>query len=212
MNILIADDHPLTLFGTANFVISLGYNVCDMCNNGITAFNMIQSLAPDIALLDVNMPGMDGIEISERIQKMKIKTRIVLLTMHNERSMYTKALECGVFGYLLKNFSSEELETCLKQVSINERYASKHLEKELVGKTNDGNNSLLNELTFTERKILDLISQQKSTKQIATLLFSSEKTIEGHRRNIIEKLKLPKEKNQLLMWAIEHRNLFKQNA
>lgn len=209
MSILIADDHPLTLFGTANFVLSLGYKVCDMCNNGITAFNVIQSLSPDIAILDVNMPGLDGLEISEKIQKLRLKTRVILLTMHNERSLYLKAIECGVFGYLLKNFSSQELEACLKAVSTNQHYASSYLENELIHRSNSDRNNILECLTFTERKILELVSQQKNTRQIAELLFSSEKTIEGHRRNIIEKLKLPKEKNQLLIWAVEHRELFK---
>jgi DNA-binding NarL/FixJ family response regulator len=212
MSILIADDHPLTLFGTANFVLSLGYKVCDMCNNGITAFNVIQSLCPDIAILDVSMPGLDGIEISEKVQKLKLKTRVVLLTMHNERGVYLRAIECGVFGYLLKNFSSEELEACLKAVSAGNHYVSNYLEKELVFKAVEQETVELSSLTFTEKKVLELISQQKSTKQISQLLFSSEKTIEGHRRNIIEKLNLPKEKNQLLIWALEHKDLFRANT
>lgn len=209
MNIVIADDHPLTLFGTANFVISLGYNVSDMCSNGITALNSIQTLLPDIALLDVSMPGLDGLAIAEKLQKQKLRTRVVLLTMHNERSIFTKSIELGVYGYLLKNFSSEELEACLKAVSINQQYVSSHLEGELVHRQQSEVPDLLSSLTFTERKVLELISQQKSNRQIATLLFSSERTIEGHRRNIIEKLQLPKEKNQLLIWALEHKHLFR---
>jgi DNA-binding NarL/FixJ family response regulator len=209
MTVLIADDHPLTLFGTANYVISLGYKVCEMCNNGINAINAINAMTPDIALLDVNMPGLDGIEISERIQKLKIKTKVVLLTMHNERSLYSKAVECGVYGYLLKNFSSEELDACLKAVSVGKQYVSMHLERELIStEVLEGDNRLAS-LTFTERKVLELISQQRNTKQIAQLFFTSEKTIERHRRNIIDKLHLPKEKNQLLIWALQNRELFK---
>jgi DNA-binding NarL/FixJ family response regulator len=207
MTVLIADDHPLTLFGTANYVISLGYKVCEMCNNGINALNAINALTPDIALLDVNMPGLDGIEISERIQKFRIKTKVVLLTMHNERSLYAKAIEYGVYGYLLKNFSSEELEACLKTVSLNKHYVSSHLASELISTEVLQNDNRIDNLTFTERKVLELISQQKNTRQIAQLLFTSEKTIEGHRRNIIDKLKLPKEKNQLLMWALQNKEL-----
>ena len=208
MNVLIADDHPLTLFGTANFVLSLGYKVSDMCNNGITALNLIQSHVPDVALLDVNMPGMDGIEICEKVSRLKSKTRVVLLTMHNERSMFTRSVECGAYGYLLKNFSAEELGACLKAVANHQKYVSSHIESELVHSIAEAKSDVLNGLTLTERKVIELISKQKNSRQIAELLFSSEKTIEGHRRNIIEKLKLPKEKNQLLIWALEHKDLF----
>lgn len=208
MNLVIADDHPFALLGTSTFVTSLGYTVVAECHTGIEAWNAIVSRQPDVAILDVSMPGLHGIEIAEKIQKQKLRTKVVLLTMHNERDMYKRAIGCGVYGYLLKNFSSEELEACLKQVSQKRPYASIHLEKELVHHCSDPQSQLLSALTFTERKVLELIAQQKSTKQIALLLFSSEKTIEGHRRNIIEKLGIPKEKNQLLIWALENKHLF----
>lgn len=207
MNVVIADDHPLTLMGTASYVSSLGYRVVSVCHTGIEAWNAIVTRQPQLAVLDINMPGMNGIEIAEKLQKQKQLTKVVLLTMHNERSIYLRALECGVYGYLLKNFSSEELEACLKAVSVNQRYVSSYLDKELVYHAAAPQHPLLASLTFTEKKVLELIAQQKSTRQIAALLFSSEKTIEGHRRNIIEKLQLPKEKNSLLIWALEHKNL-----
>jgi DNA-binding NarL/FixJ family response regulator len=204
MNILIADDHTLTLLGTKSFVESLGYRVGSVCSNGITAYNEICSKNFTIALLDINMPGMDGLEILEKIYTNKIRTKVILLTMHREISIYKKANELGVFGYLLKNHSEEELDLCLKAVANNIQYISPHITKELVMDKKETGDNDLSKLTFTENKILEMIGKQHSTKQIAALLFISEKTVEGHRRNIIDKLGLPKEKNILLQWAIKN--------
>jgi len=204
MNILIADDHTLTLLGTKSFVESLGYRVGSVCSNGITAYNEICSKNFTISLLDINMPGMDGLEILEKIYTNKIRTKVILLTMHREISIYKKANELGVFGYLLKNHSEEELDICLQSVVNNVQYISPHITKELVMDKKETGDNDLSKLTFTENKILEMIGKQHSTKQIAALLFISEKTVEGHRRNIIDKLDLPKEKNILLQWAIKN--------
>ena len=204
MNILIADDHTLTLLGTKSFVESLGYRVGSVCSNGIAAYNEICSKNFTIALLDINMPGMDGLEILEKVYTSKIRTKIILLTMHREISIYKRANELGVFGYLLKNHSEEELDICLQSVVNNVQYISPHIAKELLMDKKETGDNDLSKLTFTENKILEMIGKQHSTKQIAALLFISEKTVEGHRRNIIEKLGLPKEKNILLQWAIKN--------
>ena len=204
MNILIADDHTLTLLGTKSFVESLGYRVGSVCFNGITAYNEICSKNFTIALLDINMPGMDGLEILEKIYTNKIRTKVILLTMHREISIYKRANELGVFGYLLKNHSEEELHICLQSVANNVQYISPHITKELVMDKKEAGDNDLSKLTFTENKILEMIGKQHNTKQIAALLFISEKTVEGHRRNIIDKLGLPKEKNILLQWAIKN--------
>ena len=204
MKILIADDHPLTLQGTKSFVQSFGYNVIDTCSNGIAALNLINLRLPDIAILDIDMPGMDGLDVAEKIMVSKLKTKVVLLTMHKETTVYERAKEIGVFGYVLKEHAQNELEDCLAKVAVGKEYVSSFLDKELV------NNSSLKagvlQLTFSEKKILELIKIQKTNKQIAQSLYLSERTIEGHRRNIIEKLGLPKEKNSLLKWAIQSSN------
>ena len=204
MKILIADDHPLTLYGTKAYVESLGYLVTDLCSNGTTAFNLIQSREPGIAILDINMPGMDGLQIAELLHKGKSKCKIVLLTMLNDRGVYKKAIEYGIHGYILKNFATEELGACLELVSEGKKYVSPALDSELVtNKSSAGESDPLSQLTLSERKILKLICAQKSSKQIGEMLFISEKTVEGHRRHLIEKLGLPKEKNALLIWAMK---------
>ena len=203
MKILIADDHPFTLQGTKSFVESYGYKVLDTCSNGISALNLIKLHSPEIAILDINMPGLDGLDVAKKVQESKLKTKIILLTMHKEMTIYKKATEFGIYGYILKEHAQTELEKCLLKVKKGNRYVSEYLEDDLVV-DNKNDNDELAKLTLSERKIIELIAQQKTSKQIAELLFLSEKTVEGHRSNIIEKLKLPKEKNTLLIWAIQH--------
>ena len=203
MKILIADDHPFTLQGTKSFIESCGYAVADACSNGISALNLIILHQPDIAVLDINMPGLDGLDVAQKVQKDKIKTKIILLTMHNEVAIFNKATEYGIYGYILKEHAQSELEQCLFTVKNGNKYVSPYLQADLVD-TSCSNFNNLSELTVSERKIIEQIALQKTSKQIATLLFLSEKTVEGHRSKIIEKLGLPKEKNALLKWAIQN--------
>jgi DNA-binding NarL/FixJ family response regulator len=204
MRILIADDHPFTLMGTKGFVESLGYKVEDICSNGITAYNLINTHQPNIAILDINMPGIDGLEILEKVYRQKLKTKVILLTMHKEMTVFKKANQFGVSGYILKENAQEELQICLEEVIKGNQYISKNLENDLLIDNSSASDDALSKLTFTEKKILELIAQQKTSKQIAEMLFISEKTVEGHRTNIIQKLELPKEKNVLLVWASKY--------
>ena len=92
MKILIADDYPFTLQGTKSFVESYGYSVTDTCSNGTSALNLILLHLPDIAIFDINMPGLDGLEVAKKIQEARIKTKVILLTMHKEMTVYKKAM------------------------------------------------------------------------------------------------------------------------
>ena len=203
MKILIADDHPFTLQGTKSFVESYGYKVIDTCSNGISAFNLITLHNPDVAILDINMPGQDGLDVAKKIQESKLKTKVILLTMHKEMTIFKKANEYGIYGYILKEHAHTELEKCLEEVKKGKRYVSEFLIDDLISDKIDATNEL-SRLTLSERKIVELIALQKTSKQIAELLFLSERTVEGHRSNIIEKLGLVKEKNTLLKWAIQN--------
>lgn len=204
-NVIIADDHPFTLIGTKTFVESLGYNVIDLCNNGISAYNSIMCNRPGIAILDMAMPGMNGIEVLEKLQQQRSFTKVVLLTMHNEVSIFTHAQTLGAKGYLLKEFATHELENCLIAIQKGECWFSPELTRMLVmDNPNTSPDDKISMLTFTEKKILGLIAEQHTSKEIAGLLFISEKTVETHRRNIIQKLSLPQEKNALLLWAVNN--------
>ncbi|MFN3589281.1 MAG: response regulator [Spirosomataceae bacterium] len=204
MQILIADDHPFTLSGTKFFVESLGYHVQYICSNGITALNHIKSHRIQLAILDINMPGLDGLDVLTEIKKQKLSCKVVLLTMHNERSIFTKAEELGAYGYILKEQAQTELQKCLAEVTRGNKYFSQSIHTEQIKMDESEKENQINSLSFSERKVLELVSQQKTSKQIAELLFISEKTVEVHRKNIISKLKIPKEKNALLIWAMKN--------
>lgn len=206
MRILIADDHPFTLMGTKAFVESLKFKVEDVCSNGITALNLIKSHQPDIAILDINMPGMDGLEVLEKVFSQKLKTKVILLTMHKEMTVFKKASQYEVAGYILKENAQEDLAYCLDAVIKGHQYISKNLVSDLQIDNPNNSEDHLSKLTFAERKVIELVAQQKTSKQIGEMLFISEKTVEGHRTNIIQKLGLPKEKNTLLIWAMKHFN------
>ena len=203
-NILISDDHPFTLMGTKTYIESLGHTICELCSNGITAYNMILQRKPDIAVLDINMPGMNGLEILEKLQSTQPKTKVILLTMHNEISIFNRAKELNVKGYVLKEFSIDVLEDCINAVLNNETWFNPELTNQMNINSNQAGDTVLDKLTFAERKIVQLIGGQYTTKDIAKMLFISEKTVENHRSNIMKKLALPAEKNALLVWALKN--------
>ena len=203
-NILISDDHPLTLMGTKTYIESLGHTICELCSNGITAYNMILQRKPDIAVLDINMPGMNGLEVLEKLQSSSPKTKVILLTMHNEISIFNRAKELNVKGYVLKEFSTDVLEDCINAVLNNETWFNPGLGGQLNINVDQESDSLLDKLTFAEKKVVQLIGKQQTSKDIAKTLFISEKTVENHRSNIMKKLALPAEKNALLVWAVKN--------
>tara|TARA_R100000353_G_scaffold43121_1_gene34557 strand:+ start:111221 stop:111859 length:639 start_codon:yes stop_codon:yes gene_type:complete len=200
--IIIADDHPLLLKGLSDFLIEKGYNFLGSGVNGREAFNLIIQKKPDIAILDIQMPYMSGIEIAQKCKTAKIDTKIVLITLHKEKELYQKAKELNIFGYILKEFALEEIENCINTVKNGAPFFSDKIIK-LLG-VEAVEDSMLKTLTPSERKILNLIAQDKTNKEIASQLFISYRTVEKHRSNIITKLKLEPRTNSLLIWAKEH--------
>lgn len=201
-SIIIADDHPLLLKGLSDFLIEKGYNLIGKGNNGREAYNLIMELKPNIAILDIQMPYMSGLEIAQKCKDLQIKTKIVLITLHKEKDLYQKAQELNIFGYILKEFALEEIENCIKTVSGGSPFFSDKI-KELIGVDLQENNEL-NNLTPSERKILKLIAQDRTNKEIASQLFISYRTVEKHRSNIITKLNIEPKTNSLLIWAKEN--------
>ncbi|MEO9209872.1 MAG: response regulator transcription factor [Ginsengibacter sp.] len=204
--ILIADDHPIVLMGSKTFLKSKGFNIVSACTNGIEAYNQILLKRPDVALIDISMPGMSGLDILKKLQDDNIPTKIVLLTLQNELSVFNYAKSLGVKGFLLKEFAMEEIEKCIHMVKAGNTYFSPHLDGNLFLDEDELSNNGFDNLTFAEKRILQLISLQRSSKEIAADLFISEKTVETHRSHIIKKLNIPSEKNALLKWAIENKN------
>ncbi|WP_339695601.1 response regulator transcription factor [uncultured Marixanthomonas sp.] len=200
--IITADDHPLLLKGLNDFLLEKKYNIIASAHNGRDAYNIIAKEKPSIAILDIQMPFMSGIEIARKCKENLIATKIVLITLHKEKELYLKAQELNIFGYVLKEFALEEIENCINTVTRGDKYFSPKI-KELLDEILFSD-SALNALTPSEKKILKLIAKDKTNKEIASLLFISHRTVEKHRSNIISKLDLEPKTNSLLIWAKEN--------
>lgn len=211
MHFVIADDHPLSLLGTQVLIESLGYVVLEVCNDGEKAWNSIKRLKPDFVILDISMPKLNGLEISEKIRVHQLPTKIILLTSHKEKSVFDYAKELDVNAYLLKQYALEELKNCIKHLLTNDYYKSSRIKFDLEEDVNYKKNKVLSQLSFSERKVFELIIEQKTTKEIANLLFLSEKTIEAHRSAIIRKLGIESERNALLKYAAQFKNSLDRN-
>jgi DNA-binding NarL/FixJ family response regulator len=199
--VIIADDHPLIVKGlSAELAGHSDLEIVAIAQDGERALEIIRLYHADIALLDLQMPGLHGLQVAEYIQSHAIPCKVIILTMFREISLFEKAKTFGVTGYLLKDNMLEEIHECLHAVMSNETYLSKAMQTLFDQSISD--NRDLEKLTRMERKVLRLIQESKTTHDIAELLFLSEKTIENHRYNISKKLGLPGEKNALLRYAM----------
>tara|TARA_R110000772_G_scaffold35670_4_gene85908 strand:- start:113 stop:745 length:633 start_codon:yes stop_codon:yes gene_type:complete len=206
-SIITADDHPLLLKGLNDFLLEKKYNLIGSGNNGREAYKLITKEKPDIAILDIQMPYMSGLEIAKSCKTNGLDTKIVLITLHKERELYQKAQDLNIFGYILKEFALEEIENCIDTVSQGNHYFSPKIVEVLADES--PRDKSLRELTPSEKKILKLIAKDKTNREIASLLFISYRTVEKHRSNIITKLKLKPKTNSLLIWAKENHKKLK---
>lgn len=213
--VIIADDHPIFRLGLINLVKqSNNVRLLAEADNGASALEKIMELQPDVAILDIEMPQMNGLQVCETIIKKGLKTKVLLLTLFKEVDLYKKALEIGASGYLLKDNAPNEIVKSIEILARGEKYFSDEMEAKLVeGKSHlikdPALAAVIDKLSNTEMKIIKLITEQLTTKDIANKLFISEKTVENHRYNISKKLNLPAGQNSLLKFAIENKALFK---
>jgi two-component system, NarL family, response regulator DegU len=210
--IIIADDHPIFRTGIREVVSNLaGCEFCGEAKNGLEAYQLIIRLLPDLAILDLEMPILTGLDVCQKVLSEKHNTRFIILTMHKDRHFFDDAMQKGVLGYLLKDNAVEELVACIKAVAEGRKYVSPGIEKYLVQHTASEQfpaeiRVCFDTLTPTEKIIIKLVAQSSTSQEIADNLFVSQNTIENHRANITKKLKL-EGKNSLLKFALRYKNL-----
>jgi DNA-binding NarL/FixJ family response regulator len=159
-------------------------------SDGREVLNLVKLHHPDVVLMDISMPGLNGLEAAARMAKEFPDVRVIILSMHNNEEYAWRALKAGVAGYLLKKSATAELETALQQVVHGEIYLSREISTRLVKKFPlqgiADRISPLEELTGRQREILQLIAEGQNTKQIAEILKVSPKTIEYHRMKLMD--------------------------
>ncbi len=207
VKILIADDHPIFLKGLQEVIEDeAGLQVVCKASNGTDAINGALNRELDIAILDIDMPGANGLQVAEQILSVKPEVAVILLTMHKAKDAFLKALEIGISGYVLKENAVIDIIHAIAAVERNNSYISPEMSSFLLKQKNRspvGASEQLETLTASEKRIVQLVAQYKSTRDIAEELFISEKTVSNHRMNIARKLNLSG-KNSLLRFAIEN--------
>jgi len=201
MRVLLADDHALVRAGIRALLTGLpDVDSVIEAGDGQEALSLLRELRPDVALVDIAMPGLNGLELAARVMREAPETRLVILSMHGTPGHVAQALRAGVCGYLLKDSAADELPVLLRAVMRGETYLSPTISKQVVdgylGRTSspataaagapDGSD--LDVLTSRQREILQLVAEGKSTKEVAQLLDLSAKTVETHRAQIMDRL------------------------
>lgn len=211
--LLIADDHPIFRKGLMDLLQSSFPKVKIIeCHNGTEAVDGIIKLKPEIAILDINMPEINGLDVCKRVLKEQSSTRIIILTMYREKEMIKNAMLSGASGYILKDNAVDEIMDCVNEVLKGEKYIGTamqphHKELTIEDKKKQQLVDGLQTLSQAELKTLKLVSQNKTSKEISELLFLSEKTIENYRSRICQKLELPPRNNSLVIWISENKEL-----
>jgi two-component system response regulator NreC len=193
IRIILADDHKIVREGLANLIASqIGMEVIAEAEDGRTAVQLVNDLVPDVVIMDVAMPGLNGMEATRQIVSKACGSKVVALSMHSDRRFVVKMLQAGAHGYLLKDCAFEELIIAIRSVSENKMYLSRRISdilvKDYVRLFPETEVSRLSALTPREREVLQLLSEGKSTRQIASDLRVSVKTVETFRQQMMDKL------------------------
>ena len=212
IKVLIVDDHPLFRGGLRQVIESSArFTLVGEAADGETALKLFTELKPDVAVLDVNLPGCSGLEVARKLQGKKNAPQIIILTMHKEEELFNRALDFGVAGFVLKENAVEDILDAIATVARGEHYLSPTVSGFLIQRrtraaTLAAQKPGLDNLTKAERRILKLIAEKKTSREIAAELFISPRTVEAHRANISEKLTL-RGAHSLLQFAMENRSL-----
>lgn len=196
VKLLIVDDHPVFRRGLRQVIEeNPRFRVIGEASDGEAAMRMMVELKPDIAVVDIDMPRLNGLEMVRALQKMKASITTVFLTMYDEEDMFNAAMDLGVKAYVVKESATEDIITALEKVDSGETFISPSISE--IGKRRSSrvqelllSKPQIEDLTSAERRILKLIAEDRTSKEIADLLKISVKTVENHRLNICHKLNL----------------------
>lgn len=211
IRIVLADDHPVFRRGLRGILEEQAdLAVVAETGNGDDALAQIRALGPEIAILDLDMPGQDGVDVACAIRDEKLPVRVVLLTAHKSEALVNRALDSGVSGYVLKDGALTEIVDCVRIVHKGRPWVSAQLATVLLTRREkaaslSSDHPGLGALTATERRVLALVARGATSREIGEALFVSVRTVEHHRANITQKLGL-RGSNALVKFAVAHRS------
>jgi len=195
IRVIVADDHPIVRAGIRDTLKELpGVDVIGEASDGRAAIELVKSSSPDVVFMDISMPGLNGLEATERIIKASPEVRVIILSRHDNEEYYWRALRVGASGYLLKKSVIAELKTALQRVAGGEVYLSREISARLRNKLPldriAHGRSPVEQLSERQREILQLIAEGQTTKEIAFTLKLSAKTVEYHRMQLMQRLNI----------------------
>jgi DNA-binding NarL/FixJ family response regulator len=211
VKVILADDHPIFMSGLQQIIEEdENIEIAGIAMNGEKALEIIYELKPDIAILDIDMPKMTGLEVLRSMNETKTKTKVVFLTVYESEDMFDEAMELGTNGYVLKDCAVNDIVECIHKVNDGNYYISPTISNFVVTRRErmkkfDNENPTIENLTRAELNILRMIADGLTSKDIADELFISFKTVENHRSNISNKLGL-KGAHSLLKFALKNKS------
>ncbi|MER2474547.1 two component system response regulator [Photorhabdus laumondii] len=191
--VLLVDDHELIIDGIKNLLAAYPrYHVIAQVDDGLSVYASCRDLAPDIVILDLGLPGLNGLDIIPQLCQRWPDLRILALTAHDDELTASRVLRAGALAYVLKTSSQQILLAAITSVAARKSYVDPHLNQEAIRLLGEGINDDSTLLTRRERQILQLISEGNGNRNIAEILSISIKTVETHRLNMMRKLKVHK--------------------
>lgn len=210
--IFIADDHSLVRDGIRSIISEhKRFKIIGEAADGNAAFEKIKELKPDLAIVDISMPGLSGINLTKAVQQDAPDVKVMILSMHSSEDYISNALEAGASGYLLKDSDKEEVVLAIDKIAAGETYCGKNVSQILInsfvksrGKRTPLSSAPIPVLSKREIQILKLIAKGLSNKEIATSLFISTRTVDAHRYNIMQKVQV-RNTAELVMYAVNNK-------
>lgn len=211
IRVLIADDHPIFRQGLRQVIeAEPSLRVVADVGDGETALESLRQQRPEVAVIDIDMPKMNGFELARAIRQDKLSVEIIFLTMHKDEDIFNEALDLSVKGYIVKDSAVTDIVGSIKAVAAGHRFISPSISAYLFSRRERAaalveEKPRLVDLTATERRILKLIADNKTSREIAEQLYTSHRTVENHRTNMCQKLEL-RGSHALLKFALEHKS------
>jgi DNA-binding NarL/FixJ family response regulator len=207
LTLLLADDHQIVRQGLRAILKSVvDLRLVGEAADGLETVRLVDRLQPDVLVLDLMMPGLNGLEVARQVSKRSPRTRIVILSMYSNEAYVVEALRAGATGYVLKESGAEELVKAIREVGAGRRYFSAPISEHALGayvkKAEESSLDPYDTLTTREREILQLTAEGLSGTEISDRLFISPRTVESHRANLMRKLGVRNQK-ELIRYAVQ---------